>query len=186
MEKMKTRKLVLTALFTALIAGSSLFTIPVGPVPVVLTTTFVVLSGMLGGPGIGLSAVACYLILGLIGLPVFAGGTAGMARLVGPTGGFLAGYLLAAAAGILYPYKPGISRVRQTLRALAAAFIAGALIYLPGLAWLKHSLSLEWKQTLQAGLLPFIPGYIIKSLTAALLARALKDRFQEFLRKEEA
>lgn len=186
MSKDKIRRTVLTAVFTALIAASSFFTIPVGPVPIVLTTMFVVLSGMLGGPWIGLSSVATYLILGIIGLPVFAGGTAGIAKVMGPTGGFLAGYLLAAlAGGLMFNPNEESSRGGRILLSALSALVAGALIYLPGLPWLKYSLSMEWSAALQAGLIPFIPGFIIKSAAAAALGFSLKDRFQEFLKSEE-
>lgn len=178
------RNTILSAVFTALIAASALFTIPVGPVPIVLTTTFIILSGMLCGPKIGASSVLTYIVLGAIGLPVFAGGTAGLAKLLGPTGGYLLGYLLAAVvAGVLFrPSTRSSNRVRAIL-AVCSALIAGACIYLPGLPWLKYNLSMEWSAALQAGLLPFIPGDIIKCLAAATLAYSLKDRFSEFLDK---
>ncbi|MDC7234901.1 MAG: biotin transporter BioY [Spirochaetales bacterium] len=186
MSKDKIRKTVLAAVFTALIAASSFFTIPVGPVPIVLTTMFVVLSGMLGGPWVGLSAVGSYLILGIIGLPVFAGGTAGIAKLMGPTGGFLIGYLLAPVAGGFIFNPPGDkAKGLKVLLAVLGAFTAGALIYVPGIPWLKYSLSMDWPSALQAGLIPFIPGFIIKNAAAAALAFALKERFQNFLKSEE-
>jgi len=186
MSKDKIRRTVLSAVFTALIAASSFFTIPVGPVPIVLTTLFIVLSGMLGGPWIGLSSVATYIILGIIGLPVFAGGTAGIAKLMGPTGGFLIGYLIAApAAGFIFSPKENSSRGFRIYLAVQAALIAGALIYLPGLPWLKYSLSMDWPSALQAGLMPFIPGFFIKSAAAAVLGFSLKGRFLDFLKSEE-
>jgi len=186
MSKSQIRKTVLTAVFTALIAASSLFTIPVGPVPVVLTTMFVVLSGMLGGPWIGLSSVLTYLLLGIVGLPVFAGGTAGLAKVIGPTGGFLIGYLLAALMGglIFNPRKKGM-KTQMIIFSIAAAFVAGVSIYIPGLPWLKHSLSLDWPTALKAGLIPFIPGFFIKTAGAAALAVGLKERFRSFLTTEE-
>lgn len=186
MSKDRIRKTVLTAVFTALIAASSFFTIPVGPVPIVLTTMFVVLSGMLGGPWIGLSSVITYLLLGIIGLPVFAGGTAGLAKIMGPTGGFLIGYILAAlAGGFLFNPKEDSSRGITVLLASLAALAAGALIYVPGLPWLKYSLSMDWPSALKAGLIPFIPGFFIKSAAAAALAFSLKNRFRDFLSSEE-
>ncbi len=176
-----TRSAVLTALFTALIAMSSLISLPIGPVPVVLTTLFVVLSGMLGGVSIGLGAVGIYLLAGALGLPVFAGASGGMAKLLGPTGGFLAGYLLAAlCGGLLYRNSE-----KGILYAAGISFLAGALIYLPGIPWLKYSLSMTWGAAFKAGLLPFLPGYILKSLGAAILARNFKRRFTAFLTKGE-
>jgi len=176
------RKTVLTAVFTALIAASSFFTIPVGPVPVVLTTMFVVLSGMLGGVWVGFYSVLTYILLGAAGLPVFAGGTAGLAKIIGPTGGFLIGYLPAAAVGGLIfnpPEKSG--RTFIIILSITAAAAAGLTLYIPGLPWLKHSLSMDWPTALKAGLIPFIPGYLIKTAAAAALAVSLKERFRSFL-----
>lgn len=186
MNRTKIRRTVLSAVFTALIAASAFFTIPVGPVPIVLTTMFIVLSGMLGGARIGFSAVAVYLILGAVGLPVLAGGAAGLAKFAGPTGGFLFGYILGAlGGGLFYRPKEDDSVPLGIARAAGAALLAGAVIYLPGLPWLKYSLSLDWPKTLQAGLIPFLPGYLIKSAAAAALAYSLKDRFASFLAEEE-
>ncbi len=176
-----TRFAVMTALFTALIAMSSLVALPIGPVPIVLTTLFVVLSGMLGGLRIGLSAVGIYLLAGALGLPVFAGASGGMAKILGPTGGFLAGYLLAAfCGGLLYRDSE-----KGFLHAAGIAFLAGALIYLPGIPWLKYSLSMSWGAAFKAGLIPFIPGYVLKSLGAAILAKQLKSRFLTFMKDGE-
>ncbi len=186
MTKMRIRTTVLSAVFTALIAASAFFTIPVGPIPIVLTTMFILLSGMLGGAKIGFSAVATYLILGIIGLPVFAGGTGGIAKLIGPTGGFLVGYLLAAPlAGLIYNPGPDSSRTRKIILAVLAALVGGITLYIPGIPWLKQSLSMDWPAALQAGLIPFIPGDLIKCAAAAVLAVGLKDRFRDFLTEAE-
>jgi len=180
------RNTIISAIFTALIAASAFITIPVGPVPIVLTNIFIILSGMLCGPWIGASSVLTYLILGAIGFPVFAGGSAGFAKLVGPTGGYLIGYLLAAfVVGFLFRPSKKTSKRNKAIFAICSALIAGAVIYVPGLLWLKSSLSMNWTTTLQVGLIPFIPGYFIKSAVAAALAYNLKDRFEEFLNKDE-
>ena len=89
MNKLQIRTTVLTAVFTALIAAGAYIAVPIGPVPIVLTTFFVLLSGLLGGFRIGLYSVGVYLVLGIMGLPVFAGGAGGFAVLAGPTGGYL-------------------------------------------------------------------------------------------------
>ena len=58
------------------------------------------------------------------------------------------------------------------------------MVYIPGLPWLKHSLAMEWPRALQAGLIPFIPGDILKAAAAAALAFTMKNRFQNFLKVE--
>ncbi|MCP4718315.1 MAG: biotin transporter BioY, partial [Desulfobacteraceae bacterium] len=84
---------VYTALFVALIAMGAFIAIPIGPVPIVLQNMFVLLAGIILGPVWGLACVGIYLLIGLAGLPVFAGGTSGIGKLFGPTGGYLIAYL---------------------------------------------------------------------------------------------
>jgi biotin transport system substrate-specific component len=185
MNKTQIRRTVLTSVFTALISSGAFVAVPIGPVPIVLTTLFVTLSGLLGGFRIGVTSVIAYLILGILGLPVFAGGAGGFAVLTGPTGGYLIGYLLAASfAGLIF--RPGNSNSRPVifLLAAAAALTAAVSIYIPGLLWLKLSLGLEWEKALNLGIIPFIPGDLIKAAAAVALTIPLKDRFVSFLKDE--
>ena len=185
MNKIQIRRTVITAVFTALFAAGAYVVVPVGPVPIVLTTLFVVLSGLLGGFRIGVSSVFTYLILGILGLPVFAGGAGGFAVITGPTGGYLFGYLLAAAsAGIIFRPRGTPSRILIILLASLAALIAGVVMYVPGIFWLKLSLGLEWNKAFQVGMLPFIPGDLLKTATVIALAVPLKERFTSFLKDE--
>jgi hypothetical protein len=103
-KRRTTVSITLTALFAALIAAGTFISIPLPftPVPVVMQNLFSLLAGLVLGPMLGAASVALYLIAGLIGAPVYAGATSGIARLLGPTGGFLFGYLLSAfVAGLL-------------------------------------------------------------------------------------
>lgn len=183
MDKIHIRRTVLTAVFTALISAGAFAILPIGPVPIVLTTLFVTLSGLLGGLRIGISSVIVYLFLGVLGLPVFAGGAGGFAVLTGPTGGYLIGYLPAAAiAGLIF--RPGnkSSKITRIFLASLAALLAAISIYIPGLLWLKVSLGLEWGKALSIGIIPFIPGDLIKTAAAVFLAIPLKERFVSFLK----
>jgi biotin transport system substrate-specific component len=185
MNKIKIRRTVLTAIFTALTAAGAYVIIPMAPVPIALTSFFVLLSGLLGGFRIGLYSSVTYLLLGILGLPVFAGGAGGFAVLTGPTGGYLIGYILAAsAAGILYRPLARAGRKGRTIHASIAALTGTVLVYIPGLLWLKSSLGMEWDRALQAGMFPFIPGDLLKIFAAAVLAGILKERFRGFLKAE--
>ena len=93
-SSMNLRMTVYSALFTALIIIGGYISIPIGPVPIALADFFVMLAGLFLGPRWGLSSVLLFLFLGALGLPVFAGGKAGLAVFMGPTGGFLPGYVL--------------------------------------------------------------------------------------------
>lgn len=156
------------------IAGSVLLTIsakvaiPFYPVPLTMQTFVVIGLGLALGPRLGVAAVALYLMQGALGLPVFAGTPEkgiGLAYMAGPTGGYLLGYLLAAfVAGSLA--ERGMDRSPVT--AFAAALIAGAVIYVPGLLWLGGVVGWD-KPVLAWGLYPFILGDVTKAALAALV-----------------
>jgi biotin transport system substrate-specific component len=164
------RRLVYAALFAALTAVGAYLSIPVGPVPIVLQNLFVMLAGLLLGRRGGVASVGLYLLAGACGLPVFAGGSGGLARFFGPTGGYLIGYLPAVWV---------IGRISETSRPRALrdglALIAGCLVlYACGLAWLKVLTGMDWPQTLATGMLPFLPGDALKVLAAVALAKTLR------------
>jgi len=172
------RKLVLTALFSALIIAGAYLAVPIGPVPIVLANMFAIAAGLLLGPVYGGAAVLIYLLLGTLGLPVFSGAKGGIAVLTGPTGGYLIGYFFGAlTAGILsiIPGRTGKARFLYFIAALAGI----AVIYVPGLLILKGSLDLTWADTLGKGLLPFIPGALLKVAAAGTAAWFLGPKLKE-------
>jgi biotin transport system substrate-specific component len=166
---------VLTALFTALIAAGAYIAIPLGPVPLVMQNFFVILAALLLGPKGATSSVALYLILGALGLPIFAGGTGGFAHFFGPTGGYLLGYLPAAFLGSLMAAKGG------RIRLFASAFITAAIVYLIGVPWLRQMTGMTLGRALAVGLYPFIIGDLLKAAAAAIIAQGLKNRIDEIL-----
>ena len=87
------RPMVFASLLAAFTAAGAFIAIPIGPIPIVLQNLFIFLSGLLLGPRWGAASVGIYLLAGVCGLPVFAGGTGGPARLIGPTGGYLMAFL---------------------------------------------------------------------------------------------
>ena len=178
-------KISLTALFAALTAAGAFIAIPIGPVPIVLQNMFAVLSGLILGPLLGSAAVGLYLLAGIINLPVFAGGTGGIARFAGPTGGFLVGYLIAAFTAGMIAGKGGIDR-KITLPRLILAVTAGFLIlYVPGLLWLKTRLNLDWFATLMAGFIPFIAGDIVKGIAAVLITPRLRKIAADYISRDK-
>ena len=158
---------------TAVVAGSLLLTlsakiqVPFYPVPLTMQTLVVIGLGLALGPVRGAAAVALYLAQGAAGLPVFAGTPEkgiGIAYMMGPTGGYLAGYLPAALfAGWLA--ERGWDR--NVFTAMLAALLAGAVIYVPGLLWLGSVVGWD-KPVLAFGLYPFISGDIIEAVLAAI------------------
>lgn len=174
------RSTVLSAGFTALIAIGAYIAIPLGPVPIVLQNLFIMLTGLMLGIPAALSTVAVYLLLGAIGLPIFAGGTGGIGHFAGPTGGYLLAYLPAV---FLISLISGRTK-RSLIRDLSALLIGSATVYLIGIAWLKMVSGMQWSAALTAGLLPFLPGDILKIAVALLLSKNFTPRIQQFLENE--
>jgi biotin transport system substrate-specific component len=168
--------ITLTALFAALIAAGTFISVPLpfSPVPVVLQNLFALLSGLILGPVPGAAAVGLYLIAGIIGAPVFAGASGGIVRLMGPTGGFLIGYLLAAFTAGLIAGRPRPERKTPLLRIIAAVSAGLLAVYLPGLAWLKFSTGRSWPAAIAGGFVPFIIGDVLKGIAAVLIAPRLR------------
>lgn len=164
------REVVFAALFAALTAVGALVALPLGPVPIVLQNLFVYLAGLLLGARWGLASVGIYLLAGACGLPVFAGGTGGIGRLVGPTGGYLIGYLPAVALIGWIAQKAG----RRAWGDVAAMLCGTAVLYACGVLGLKLLTGLAWPKALAAGMLPFLPGDALKIAVAVPIARALR------------
>ncbi len=176
------RMTVYAALFTAfiIIGGYISVPVPVGPVPIVLADFFVMLTALFLGYKWGPVSVALFLALGALGLPVFAGGKAGLAVLFGPTGGFLLGYLLLViVTGLLTEKIKSVSAKGTLLKNIAALIAGNVLLYLVGVPWLKVVTKLPWSGALAAGLIPFIPGIIIKIAAAVIVAQVLLPRFKQ-------
>jgi biotin transport system substrate-specific component len=176
-------KVAFTALFAALTAAGAFIAIPVGPVPIVLQNLLALLSGLVLGPVLGSAAVCLYLLAGLLGFPVFSGGGGGIARFAGPTGGYLIGYLLAAIAAGLIAGKPKANASLKVfqLRVISAVIAGFIVIYVPGLIWLKTRLNLDWVKTFLTGVIPFIPGDLIKGIAVVLIAPRLRKIAADFL-----
>lgn len=169
--------IVLVAMFTALMCAGSFIRIPLPPVPVTLHTLFIMLCGILLPMKLSFCSIALYLMLGVIGLPVFTGG-GGFAALAGPTGGYLAGYVPAVVA--LGLFRPMCRKCNCIFLFVAACLLSQVCIYVPGLLWLRHCLGLSWEATLAAGLVPFIIGDSVKTAVAAISGKVLLPRMDEF------
>ncbi len=161
---------VYASLLAALTAVGAYIAIPIGPVPIVLQNLFILLAGLLLGPKWGSASVAVYLLAGILGLPVFAGGTGGIGRIVGPTGGYLLGFLPAVYLIGLISKKGGQNTVMDVV-----AMIAGTIvIYACGVAWLKTLTGMTLAKTLAVGMYPFLIGDAIKIAAALPIARGLR------------
>lgn len=139
-------------------------TIPLYPVPITGQTLAVILVGSTLGALRGALSMVLYLALGTIGLPWFSDASSGWGVVAGPTGGYIVGFIAAAAL-------TGWLAQRTWDRRVLGAFVsmsAGTLVtFAVGLPWLAASLGLTLEQTLEAGLYPFLIGGVIKALLAA-------------------
>ena len=170
MKKADTRRLVFCALFTALIAVFSQLQLPIGPVPVSLATLGVMLCGLLLGWKYGALAVGAYILLGAVGVPVFAGFQGGVGRLVGPTGGYIVGYLFyALLTGLEIP------RLQERFSGRCILLLLGtAVCYGLGTLWFMYMSGRTFLDSLALCVIPFLPGDAAKIALASFLTPRLR------------
>lgn len=175
---MKIRRVLFVALFAALIASAGFFVMPIGPVPIVFQNGIAILSGLLLGAVNGFFSVALFLLAGVLGMPIFSGGKAGLAVLAGPTGGYLIGYALASfVAGLLFEKLP-LPKIASVIIATIAGF---AIIYVPGLMRLSQTLHLSLNDTFAKGLIPFLLADFLKAIVIIIVALRVKNKLKKFL-----
>jgi biotin transport system substrate-specific component len=158
-EAMMSLALVLVGV--GILAVSARIQVPFYPVPVTMQTLAVMVIAMAYGSKLGTATLFSYLFAGFIGAPVFAGG-AGFAYMAGPTGGYLAGFLL---AGVVLGALADRGWTRNWQTTAAAMLVGTSIIYLLGVAWLSQLIGLD--KAITFGLVPFIYGDILKLVIAA-------------------
>ena len=152
-----------SAAFIGLIALGSWVSIPFVPIPLTLQTLFVLLAGAVMKRR-AVIPVTLYLILGMLGLPLFHNGVSGIGVLLGPTGGYIIGFVPAALlTGLVY------ERESRKVRIIGLA-LSTAIIYACGLAWLCWSTGMGFVPASLVGMVPFLPGDVIKATAAYLIA----------------
>jgi biotin transport system substrate-specific component len=164
------RQLFLVLAGTAFLAASAWIEVPMVPVPMTMQTFAVVLIGAVYGWRLGGATVAAYLAEGAVGLPVFAGGAAGAAHLIGPTGGYLFAFV-AVAALVGWCAERGLA---GNAVSAFAVMVAGHLAILAlGVSWLAALAGMELQQAVAVGATPFLFGMVLKSALAAACLRLL-------------
>lgn len=164
-----TRGMVLAALFAALLAVFSQLAVPMVPVPINLGLLAVYLCALALEPRWALISVGLYLAMGAVGLPVFAGFRGGPAALLGPTGGYLLGYV--CAAGLIAALRDKADSLAGRLGILTLGLLA---CYIPGTLWLMMLTGRTAAEALPLAVYPFLPGDAVKIITAAMLAPKLR------------
>lgn len=168
----------LLAVGVGVLTAGAWLSVPFYPVPLTMQTLAVLLVGGFLGPTLGASTVAAYLFVGAVGAPVFHNGLGGMAVLLGPTGGYLVGFLPAAfLMGLAVRYfakdTPAagaatrtLTSIREILILAAGALLAGAAIYCFGVPWLSLFTGSSLSQAVRVGLVPFLLGDLLKTAVA--------------------
>lgn len=164
------RELVTIALLAAVLCILAPLSIPIGPVPISLTNLVLYFFVLIVGTRRTSIAFIIYCLLGAVGLPVFSGFTGGLAKLVGPTGGYIIGFLPMII--VMGPFlekhrKPSVRNViLNTIVMEAATWIP----YILGTAWLAYSAKMTFTAALAVGVIPFVAEDLIKMVLAAIVA----------------
>lgn len=187
-------KVSFVALFAAIICVGCFIRIPLGAIPIVLQNVLCILCGVLLGGLLASAPTALFLLAGLIGLPVYSGGTSGLAVWMGPTGGFLPGYLLGALVAGFIAGKPSVEQKKITWKnalRVSLAILAGMVIlYIPGVIRFSYWATAAGKvpvektalaYTMGACVLPYIPGDILKTVIAVPVALKLRPILAQYL-----
>ena len=173
----KTKELTIMALFAALLCISSYISIPLPFSAVSLTAQTLIINiiALLLSPKKAGITVGIWILLGFAGLPVFSGGMGGPAKLFGPTGGYIFSYLAAVIVISLLRGKKG-NLWRQFLVTIV---IGIPVIYLVGTPWMMAVTGIGWQAAFATSVLPFIPGDILKCVSAVFISRSLRRIINE-------
>jgi biotin transport system substrate-specific component len=169
-------QLALAGLLAAVLAVASWVSIPFVPVPLTLQTLAVLVAGGLLGRYWGPVSVGVYILVGVVGVPVFAGGHAGPAVIAGPLGGFLLGFVLAAfVMGVAGDATRGgrIANRRALAVLVLGAAAAGLVVYVVAVPWFMAVTGASLREAVTVAFLPFVLGDALKAVVAVAVIRAV-------------
>lgn len=176
LKRLSTKDLVQIALLTSMLSVASVFVIPIGPVPITLQVFFFLLIPALMGPFKGTLSILLYILLGLIGFPVFAGGSGGFQSILSPAFGYIIGAVFVSLiVGKLYQYKT------SSLYRISTMFIGILVLYVVGVSYQYFIMNiyLQTPITLQTifltNLTTFLPIDMIKAFTAGIVCQRLES-----------
>lgn len=176
---MKLRFIIVVALLAALICVLAPWTVPVSPVPITLATFAVYLAGAVGGKKRSALAAAVYVLLGACGVPVFAGFSGGFQALVGPTGGFLIGYIPCAFITGVFADKYGEKKWGMPV----GMVLGTVLLYALGVAMFMLQTKSDISKALLACAVPFLLGDALKIVVASVTGYLVRPKLKKFLGK---
>lgn len=169
---MNTRDMTRAALLSAMICALAPYALPIGPISITLATFAVYLVAAVGGKRLGLSAVIMYILIGAVGVPVFAGFSGGLYKLVGATGGYILGYIPCAYVTAWFSDKYNAKPL-----ALVVGMVLGTVVlYAMGTAWFMYITATPLVAALSACVTPFLFGDSIKIVLATAVAVPAKNK----------
>lgn len=175
--KTRTHRLTLCAVFAAIIAVCSVITIPVGEIPVTLGMFGVMLTGIILGPRLAAVSAAVYILLGAIGLPVFSGFRGGFQVIAGPTGGYLAAYIPAAALSGAFSHARAKTGVRTVL-CILTCLVSVCVCYVFGTVWFVILTKSTYAAAIWECVLPFVPFDAAKAVCASIFGVSVLCRLE--------
>ncbi|MPQ30148.1 biotin transporter BioY [Clostridium estertheticum] len=171
-KKINIHHLTLIGVMAAVICILGPLSLPIGIVPISLTNLAIYFSVYVLGQKRGTLSYIVYLFIGLVGLPVFSGFSGGFTKLFGPTGGYLIGFIFMAFISGIF-----IGKFSNKIYMCFLGMILGTIVtYIFGTAWLAYQLNMTFNASLAVGVLPFIPGDIVKMVIASLIGPQIKKR----------
>ncbi len=159
--------------FALLTAGGAYVSVPLPPdgVPMTLQTLFVVLAALCLGPRAGAMSMLLYIAAGVVGVPLFAEESVGLAVILGQTGGYIVGFVACQPiVGMIVRRPDGLPR--GWLAIITAVLAAHAVIFAIGVPWLAIVRGFTLERAIEGGMLPFLPGMVVKSVIAVLIGLA--------------
>lgn len=174
--KNKTKEITRIALMTAImcILGPISLALPISPVPISLGTLAIYLASYMLGMTRGTVSCLIYLLIGIVGLPVFTGFTGGIGKVLGPTGGYMIGYIfMALICGFFVQVSKG-----KILISFAGMILGTIVLYAFGTAWLAFQGNMSFGAALAAGVIPFIPGDLAKIVIVLVAAPQIQKRLR--------
>lgn len=171
-NRQKVFQLAIIGIAAAIICILGPLSIPIGVVPVAFANLAIYIVLYALGMKKGTVSVLIYLLIGLIGIPVFSNFSGGLGKLLGPTGGYLIGYIfMALISGYI------IDRFFENKVMCFLGMVLGtAFLYAFGTAWLAHQANLSFSAALAAGVIPFIPGDLAKILIASIIGSQVRKQ----------
>ena len=177
-KKINISEITIIGLMTAIICvlGPLSIPIPFSVVPISFTNLAIYFTVFILGWKKGTISYLVYLLIGLVGVPVFSGFSAGPGKLVGPTGGYLIGFIFLAIISGFF-----IEKFKGKILMYVVGMVLGLTItYIMGTAWLAYQVGLTFKEGLLMGVIPYLPGDVLKIVAATIVGPILRKNLARF------